>query len=454
MIARSSPEHAHDPSLDVGARQAAFERLVRIEAEGSFIGLDEDRSEAGGRLRRQTTEYVAGITRWRRRLDYVIAQYYRGDYEKMELGLKVALRIGLYDILYQDTPPYAAVNEAVTLAKKQVRRGAGGLVNGVLRSVLRDRDDLPAPDSGDEADDLAVVHSHPTWMVRRWVERYGREDAEALLCWNNARPVFGVRINTLKIETSAFIRRLDDLGAEWESSALMPCFIRMPSVQPLLEHGLLQDGLCAVQDESAGLIVALLDPQPGERVVDLCAAPGGKALHSAQRMKDEGTLAAVDIHEGRLRLVEHGARAHGATIVQIVHADARQFDGTWRGAADRVLIDAPCSGLGVLSKRADLRWRRRPEDLDDLTQLQDEILDSGAELVRPGGVLVYGTCTIEPEENEARVEAFLARHPVFSIVDPSDQLPSRVVTAEGYYASFPPRDATDGAFGVCMRKRP
>jgi len=452
MAARPGEEHSDEGSTEGSARAVAFDRLVRIEEEGTFIGIGRSGLDSGGRRQRQTLEYVAGITRWRRRLDFIIAHYYKGPYEDMELGLKVALRIGLYDLLFLDTPPYAAVNEAVELASRRIRRGAGGLVNGVLRSVQRNRDDLPRPHSEDEADDLGVLHSHPTWMVRRWIERYGSEGAEALLRWNNARPVYGVRINTLKIDETAFLHRLDDLAADWTPSSYLAHFLRMGSVQPLLEHGLLQDGSCAVQDESAGLIVHLLDPQPGERMIDLCAAPGGKALYSAQRMRGEGSIAAVDVHRGRLRLVERAARAQGVRIVRAVHADARQLDGTWRAAADRVLIDAPCSGLGVLSKRADLRWRRKPEDLADLSALQDELLDAAAGLVRKGGMVVYGTCTIEPEENEERVEAFLARQASFRLVDAGERLPSRLVTRKGCYAAFPPRDAIDGAFAACFRR--
>ncbi len=370
----------------------------------------------------------------------------------MELRLKIVLRIGLYDILHLHTPEYAAVNEAVRLAKAQIRPGAAGLVNGILRSIIRERDRLPEPDSGDEADDLAVAHSHPTWMVRRWLDRYGRSDTEALLRWDNARPVYGVRINTLKIDVPTFLRRLDELGVEWETGRHLPNFIRMPSVQPLLEHGWLRDGLCAVQDESAGLIVALLDPQPGERIIDFCAAPGGKSLHAAHRMNNRGVVVAVDVHEGRLRLVSRGAHAQGIDIVETVASDARAFDGAGTGAAVRVLVDAPCSGLGVLSKRADLRWRRTPQDLADLTKLQDEILDAAAEVVRPGGVLVYGTCTIEPEENERRVDAFLERHAGFRLADARDQVPPELVTPEGYYATFPPHHELDGAFGARLER--
>lgn len=438
---------------EAGARAAALRALLRIEGQGSFIGLEGGEPEGGRRLRRQATEYVAGITRWRRRLDFLLASAYHGDFGKMELPLKIILRIGLYDLLYLHTPTYAAVNEAVALAKKEVRRGAGGLVNGILRTLDRTREDLPEPRSGDHADDLAVTHSHPTWMVRRWLERYGRADTEALLTWNNARPTYGVRVNTLRISTDDFTGRLDAVGAEWSASAVLTYFLRMPTVQPLLEHGLLDEGFCAVQDESAGLIVRLLGPSAGERVVDLCAAPGGKALHAAQLMHNEGLVCAVDVHERRLQLVEHTAADQEASIVQTVTSDARHFDGEWVGQADRVLIDAPCSGFGVLAKRADLRWRRSPEDLEDLTRLQDEILDNAARLVRPAGLLVYGTCTIEPEENAERVEAFLARHPEFVVEDAADHVPAGMVTPEGYYASFPPRDGMDGAFGARLRRR-
>lgn len=437
------------------ARSHAFRQLNRIEQEGAFIGLagEEDLLEMDPREERQALEYIAGVTRWRRWLDFLLASAYRGDYETMEPSLRQVLRIGLYDLLFLATPPHAALNEAVELAKKRVRQGAGGLVNGVLRNLLRRKEDLPEPHTGRVAEDLAIRYSHPTWMVERWLDRYGRDATIALLAWNNSRPVYGVRINTLKNPVQDFQQVLNERGIAFTPSPYLDYFVRVPKLQGLVRAGLLAEGYCAVQDESAGLVVALLDPQPGETIVDACAAPGGKATHAAQRMQNTGRIIACDVHEGRLRLVEQSARDQGIPIIETRAGDFRETAPQEDFQADRVLLDAPCSGLGVLSKRADLRWNRSPEEVRELTQLQDELLDAAAQAVCPGGLLVYSTCTIEPEENEERVVAFLNRHPDFSVESAKGYVPEAMVTPEGYYRTFPPRDQTDGAFGARLRKR-
>ena len=437
------------------ARAAAVRELGRIEQEGAFIGLTDSEGPAlDAREERQAREYVAGVTRWRRWLDFLLSQFYQGDFAAMELVLRQILRVGLYDILFLRTPPHAALNEAVEAAKQQVRPGAGRLVNGVLRSVLRRQNNLPQPDTGNPARDLAIRHSHPTWMVRRWLARFGTDETQALLRWNNARPVYGLRVNTLRTSVDTFREKLTREGIAWEPSPYLDDFARLPQLQGVIRSETLPEGAWAVQDESAGLVVRLLDPQPGETVLDVCAAPGGKALYAAQQMQNQGHLLASDVHAGRLELVRHGARRADVAIIKTEQADVRDLAARKNPSqGDRVLLDAPCSGLGVLAKRADLRWNRTPEEIGKLARLQDELLSAAARLVRPGGLLVYSTCTIEPEENAQRVEAFLHRHSDFALEKAAGFVPDVMVTPEGYYATLPHRHHIDGAFGAGLRRR-
>lgn len=405
------------------------------------------------------TDIVGGTIRWRRYLDYLILQLCHDEntFSGMEPLLLQILRIGVYEILKLEMPSYAVVDENVRLAKVALRPGAGNMVNGILRKLvlLKENNSLPAPKM--EGDDraqsrvLATLHSHPVWMVRRWTKYLGQEEAIKLMMWNNSDPSYSLRANRAKGFTRAdLVLQLEMLKVSYELSPHLEDFVRIRTgMQIVIKAGLLKKGLCSVQDESAGLVVSIVDPQPGESIVDCCAAPGGKTLFMASCLSGQGKVSAIDINEGRLRILKETAKLHQlGNVITTVHADLRVFADKNCVTFDKVLLDAPCSGLGVLSKRADLRWNRRSEDMEQLKNLQDELFDAASTLVKPGGVLVYSTCSIDPEENEERVAAFLVWHPEFSIDSADRFVSSKFLTEHGFYSSSPVKHSLDGAFAA------
>ncbi|KDO59125.1 hypothetical protein CISIN_1g009708mg [Citrus sinensis] len=469
-------------NLEVSPHRAVSAvRLMRIQFGGAFADLLNKKGKGSGdnemgyvertlgfrtkdlddRDLRLVTDIVGGTIRWRRYLDHLICLLCHDEktFSSMEPLLLQILRIGFYEIVKLDMPPYAVVDENVRLAKVALRPGAGNLVNGILRKLvlLKDNNSLPLPklEGNDRAQAraLATIYSHPVWMVRRWTKYLGQEEAIKLMVWNNSDPSFSLRANSRKGVTRAdLVMQLNllKLQVPHELSLHLDEFIRVKTgLQNVIQAGLLKEGLCAVQDESAGLVVAVVDPQPGQSIVDCCAAPGGKTLYMASCLSGQGLVYAIDINKGRLRILNETAKLHQVnSVIRTIHADLRTFADNSTVKCDKVLLDAPCSGLGVLSKRADLRWNRRLEDMEELKILQDELLDAASLLVKPGGVLVYSTCSIDPEENEERVEAFLLRHPEFSI-DPADGLvPSDFVTKHGFFFSDPIKHSLDGAFAA------
>ncbi len=457
----SPPDAPPSPESEAGlpARKAVLRALMRVEQDAAWIGrLDPDSGRTlDARQRRQATDALAGVTRHRRWLDFLIDHYYHRGLADLQPEVRQTLRLGLYELLVAATPSHAAVSQAVELVRAAGQPRAAGLVNAILRRAGRERRSLPEPDSGDPAEDLAIRHSHPTWMVRRWLDRWGREETLALLDWNNRRPRHCLRINRLLADRDMLTAELDRLGIEWAAGTYLPDeILRLPKLQSALAAGLIRRGWCMVQDEAAALVVHLLDPRPGERVLDACAAPGGKALFIAERMGDRGRILASDRHAGRLARLAELAEARELGSLETRAADLRSLSSDLAAKGerfDRLLLDAPCSGTGVLAKRADLRWRRELQSLAGLADLQDALLDAAAPLVAPGGLLVYSTCSIEPEENGARVEAFLARQTDFRLEPAGDLLSSELIDESGCYASFPQRHGMDGAFGARLRRR-
>ena len=379
------------------ARVLAVQRLLRVERDGAHVARLTDPGVAP-EVSRLAVDLVSGVTRWRRWLDFVVGQFYRGRVEDLDPELLQVLRIGAYDLLVRETASHAAVNEAVETAKAVLHRGAAGLTNGVLRALDRARRHraVPEPASGDRADDLAVRFSHPTWAVRRWLAQWGEDATRDFLVASNDPGRYTLRLTGGAAAVPAALADLGALGVEGQPVEDVPDFVAVSRLQPVLRAGWIAEGRCAVQDVAAGLVVRVLDPQPGETILDGAAAPGGKAVYAALRMGDRGEVVALDVSEAKAALVRRSARRQGAETVRAVVGDLTAFEGQF----DRVLLDAPCSGSGVLAKRADLRWRRSPDEIDRLTTLQDSLLDAAAQRVRPGGLMVYATCSVEPEEND------------------------------------------------------
>ncbi len=444
--------------MPVSPRLLAVRALVRLDTDAAFAGHAERARSGDPDAERAATDLVAGVTRHRRWLDHILAPFVRGGLvgiDGLDAPVRAALRLGAYELDIAATAPHAAVGEAVTAARGAGAGHGAGLVNAVLRR-LSEAGPPPDPKTGDLAHDLAVRYSHPTWLVRRWLARFGEAATREILVLDNTRPVFGVRANTLRTAAPVLRAALDTAGLAFEPSPWVDGIVRTQAVQGLLRAGLVSSGRAVVQDEAAALVVHVLDPQPGETVFDVCAAPGGKAVYAAARMENRGRLVASDVHEGRLRLVGRAAVATGATIVEMRAGDvaARAAEAIAAGdLADAVLVDAPCSGTGVLARRADLRWQRGEADLLGAAELQARLLGEASALVKPGGRLVYSTCSMEPEENERQVDAFLAAHPDFARESVAGRVPDAFVTDAGDYAALPHVHATDGAYAARLVRK-
>lgn len=433
------------------ARGTAVKLLSRYENSDSYIDklLDAElrRSELEPADRALVTELVNGTVRWQSRLDWVLTGFYHGEYAKCLPLVKNAMRIALYQIMFlSKIPAPAAINESVELVKRIKGDRHAGLVNGVLRNILRNIQTIRYPDrSENEALHLSVHYAHPQWIVKRYLERYGSAGAEELLSANTQRPMLTLRVNTMKTTVDEVERLLTEADIKHEISPIHPSSVLITSLRDVRSLPLFQQGLVSVQDASASLAVQLADPHPGMRVLDLCAAPGGKAVHAAELMKNQGSVVALEKYESKLRFISENADRSGCSIVSPLHGDARTFES--KNEADLVLVDAPCSGLGTLSKKPDIKWRRDIDDIRKMSVTQREILDHAARLVKVGGALVYSTCSIEPEENTNIVQWFLEAHPEFVLEPAEERLPA-TVCRDGMMQTLPHLHRSDGAFAA------
>ena len=396
------------------------------------------------------TRIVYGVLQNRALLDFYLSAYCSQKLSRLQPPLADILRIGAYQILFLDkVPDRAAVNESVELAKKNGRGAASGLVNAVLRKLSLNKAQLPAIPERDEVQALSIRYSHPKWLVRRLLALLGREEAEAFLAADNAVAPLTVQVNTLRTTAAALTARLADAGVTAAAHPWVPDCLELTGSGDLTELDAFREGLFFVQDPAAKLVSLIAAPQKGGRVIDVCAAPGGKSFGAAVAMGDEGEILACDLHENKLKRIEEGAARLGLKSIQTFAANGTVFRPEWADSADTVLVDAPCSGLGIIRKKPDVRYKS-PDDLFTLTVAQAAILENAARYVRPGGVLLYSTCTILPEENGQVVDGFLAGHPDFS--RETFALPAPVGEQPGELTLWPHRHGTDG-FYICRLRR-
>jgi 16S rRNA (cytosine967-C5)-methyltransferase len=441
-------------------RHVALEILLRIEREGSYADLLVDRELSSDAIqgpdRGLLTELVFGVLRRRGTLDHIIDSFASHTTAKLERVVAMLLRLGLYQIFYLDRVPVsAAVNETVKLAKVFVPR-ASGFVNAVLRRADRERDMIPWPErAADPAAFLAVRYSQPRWLAEQWLEQLGPAETESLAAAMVEPPPLTIRVNTLKISRDEFAGRLAAEGIAARITEYSPVGIHILSaVHPARLSGF-QDGLCTVQDESSQLASLFLAPEPGHSVLDICAAPGGKATHSAQLMENRGSLLACDLDARKLRRIEETAARLGVAIIETRCLDASRPLSSLAGRKfNRILVDAPCTGLGVIRRNPEAKWRLTPADVTRLAQLQGSILRNVADHLEIGGVLLYSTCSTSREENEGVLDVFLSERPDFMVEDLRGIFPryAALCSDRGIFRGWPHRGGMDGFCAARLRR--
>ncbi|MEG4586830.1 16S rRNA (cytosine(967)-C(5))-methyltransferase [Microcoleus sp. MOSTC5] len=474
-------------------RQIAFLALREVHRRGAFADAALDRAFSNSQLndldRRLVTELVYGSVRRMRSIDFIIDKLATKKSSQQPPELRTILHLGLYQLEYlNQIPPSAAVNTTVQLAKENGFSGLSSFVNGLLRQYIRLTPPTPpyqggaksVPNSPQQAETkttsnsppyqggaggglnslklpenpvqrLGIIHSFPDWLIELWIEQIGETETEQLCEWFNQSPTIDLRINPLKSSIAEIETAFKSQKISVSRIPNLPQALRLNgstgAIQNLPGYS---EGWWTIQDSSAQLVTHLLGPQPGETIIDACAAPGGKTTHSAELMQDTGTIYACDKTASRLKKLKENADRLQMKSIKIHTGDSRHFP-EFVNLADRVLLDAPCSGLGTLHRRADARWRHTPENIEQQSQLQSELLANAATFVKPGGVLVYATCTIHPLENETVIRSFLDSNPHWQIEPPTIDLPVQP-SPEGWVKVWPHRHHMDGFFMVRLKQ--
>lgn len=445
-----------EESKSMNAREAAYRILEPYYFEGADFDKQVDKvfnKNIAERDRRLAYEIAVGTLRYQQYLDYIVNKYLDEKFDENE-KLKIVLRIGLYQLLYLDrVPNHAAVNESVNLIKKLGEKHLSGVVNGVLRSIEKaGKSALMVGEEFSGAKKLAIEYSHPEWLIERWNEQIGTGKTKKLLKFNSQKPEIYVRRNTYKTHIQTFENGIATCTVTTPmGTGFKKLYYRLkPGIQPQnLES--FKAGFCTVQAPSSGWVVAMLNLQKGDTVLDLCAAPGGKSTLAAELVGDEGYVISADLSAKRLSMVFENAMRLGLRNIYTLATDSA-IPGL-KGSYKRVLLDAPCSGTGVIHRHPDGRWRKSKSEIANMIKVQASLLEETAKLLAPGGVLVYSTCSIDKDENENQVEKFLKNHDEFYLESADDYVEKRFCTPKGYLKITPYDHGMDGMFAARLVKR-
>jgi 16S rRNA (cytosine967-C5)-methyltransferase len=446
--------------ISKSARVWALDTLQKWQQENAFSNLllnqQLQKSNLDNRDKRLVTELVYGTIQRLNTLDHIIDQL--GKTKKMDLWVRQLLQLSLYQSLFLDKiPERAVVHEAVEIAKWKGNIGVSKFINGVLRSFLRRKDEFVTKPDATSLKDRALFYSFPEWMVAHLTQAYGIDIANKVMDACNLSPKISIRINALRSNRDEYVAKWE----ERDSIEVAPSIISDDGI--ILEGGgnaadqaEYREGLYTVQDESSMLVAAILDPKPGMHILDACAAPGGKTTHLAEKMQNKGRITALDIHKHKVKLIESSAKRLGISIIETKAMDVRKF--ATEELFDAVLLDAPCSGLGVIPRKPDIKWRKSPEEIDQLVLIQQQLLETVAPKIKSGGILVYSTCTWTKAENEQQIARFLANHPDYYADDSFQHvLPEKVketaILGDGWIQILPHHFHSDGFFIARLRRK-
>ncbi|MFA4029609.1 MAG: hypothetical protein GDYSWBUE_000902 [Candidatus Fervidibacterota bacterium] len=442
------------------AREIALLALVEMDKKDAFINLSLRELMSDRRMkaveRAFATQLAMGVAKMLLYLDYLIKHFCGERFHRLTPFVRNCLRMGAYELAVLSHPPYAVVSQYVELTKKYQHVGVAGLVNAVLRRLSEEWQhiQLPSPKE-DPIAHIAIKTSHPHWLVEKWIKQFGFEETLALCEADNLPPPLCIRVNMRWTDVESVARMLELRCRSVERAKYAPCGLRIDTTTDISKLPGYKEGLFSAQDEAAMLVTYILEPKPGEVIIDACAAPGGKTTHIAEMTNDAARVIAVDAHEGRMQLVKEAAIREKLHSIEFVVGDFTELAKQYEGIADRCLLDVPCSGTGTLRRKPDVRWKKSTRSIAELAALQARLLEAASRVIKPGGVIVYSTCSLEREENEDVVNAFLSAHNEFRVEDASSYLPTRIEgcrTPEGYVRLFPHRHDTDGVFIARLRK--